>query len=159
MAVQDNYTITDSGEYRVVINYLNGCFSRFYFNVFKNTLDFDVETPTDIICGTPGNIRISNIASGYGFQLMDASNDNIVVPFSADNGPNFDITTSGSYYVQITQLSPVTGDPIVGGCIFETEDIGISERNYVVNTNAVAAECGALGDIELQALNVLPNYR
>ena len=158
LAVQDNYTITDSGEYRVVINYLNGCFSRFYFNVFKNTLDFDVETPTDIICGTPGNIRISNIASGYGFQLMDASNDNIVVPFSADNGPNFDITTSGSYYVQITQLNPVTGDPIVGGCIFETEDIGISERNYVVNTNAVAAECGALGAIEIQALNVLPNY-
>ncbi|MEO0571245.1 MAG: T9SS type B sorting domain-containing protein [Bacteroidota bacterium] len=159
LATQDNYTITDSGEYRVVINYLNGCFSRFHFNVFKNTLDFDVEPPTDIICGTPGNIRISNIGSGYGFQLMDASNDNIVVPFSDDNGPNFDITTAGTYYVQITQLNPVTGDPIAGGCIFETEDIGISERNYDVQINPVAAECGALGAIEIQALNVLPNYR
>ncbi|MEM8928105.1 MAG: T9SS type B sorting domain-containing protein [Bacteroidota bacterium] len=157
LAVQDNYTITDSGEYRVVINYLNGCFSRFYFNVFKNTLDLDY-TREDILCNTPGNIRMTNIGSGYGFQLVDASNDNIVVPFSADNGPSFDITTSGSYYVQVTQLNPVTGDPIAGACIFETEDIGILERDYQVNINPIAAECGVLGSIEIQALNVLPNY-
>ena len=157
LAIQDNYTITDSGEYRVVINYLNGCFSRFYFNVFKNTLDLTY-TNEDILCSTPGNIRMTNIGSGYGYQLMDASNDNIVVPFSANNGPSFDITSSGSYYVQVTQLNPVTGDPIVGACIFETEDIGILERDYQVSINPVAAECGALGSIEIQALNVLPNY-
>jgi gliding motility-associated-like protein/uncharacterized repeat protein (TIGR01451 family) len=157
LAVQDNYTVTDSGEYRVVINYLNGCFSRFYFNVFKNTLDINY-TSEDILCSTPGNIRVTNISSGYGFQLVDASNDTIVVPFSANNGPSFDITTNGSYYVQVTQLNPVTGDPIAGACIFETEDIGILERNYVVNINPTPAECGTLGSIEIQALNVLPNY-
>ena len=158
LAIQNDYTVTDAGKYRVVIRYANGCRSTFYFNVFQNNLDFDVEPPTDIICGTPGNIRISNIAGGYGFQLVDASNNNIVVPFSADNGPSFDITTAGSYFVQITQLNPVTGDPIPGACIFETEDIGILERNYTVGINPVAAECGALGAIEIQALNVLPNY-
>lgn len=157
LAIQDNYTITDSGEYRVVINYLNGCFSRFYFNVFKNTLDLDY-TSDDILCNTPGNIRMTNIGSGYGFQLVDASDDSIEVPFSANNGPSFDITASGSYYVQVTQLNPVTGDPIVGACIFETEDIGILERDFQVNINPIAAECNALGSIEIQALNVLPNY-
>lgn len=157
MAVQDNYTITDSGEYRVVINYLNGCFSRFYFNVFKNTLDVEY-TSEDILCSTPGNIRITNVGSGYGFQLMDASDDSIVVPFSANNGPNFEIASSGSYYVEVTQLDPISGDPMDGACIFTTEDIGILERDFQVNISTVAAECGEAGAIDIQALNVLPNY-
>ncbi|WP_409557687.1 T9SS type B sorting domain-containing protein [Allomuricauda sp. SCSIO 64092] len=157
LATQNNFTVTDSGEYRVVINYQNGCFSRFFFNVFKNTLDID-HNASDILCSTPGNIRVTNIGSGYGFQLVDAVNDNIIVPFSDDNGPNFDITTSGTYKVQVTPLNPVTGDPIAGSCIFETADIGILERDYQVNITTTAAECNALGAIGIQALNVLPNY-
>ncbi|PIB26929.1 T9SS type B sorting domain-containing protein [Maribacter sp. 4G9] len=157
MAVQDNFTVTDSGEYRVVINYLNGCFSRFYFNVFKNTLDLDY-TAEDILCSTPGNIRITNVGSGYGFQLVDASNDSVVVPFSANNGPSFDLTNSGSYYVEVTQLDAMTGNPLDGACIFTTEDIGILERDFQVNITTVAAECGEPGAINIQALNVLPNY-
>ena len=157
LAIQNNYTITDSGEYRVVINYLNGCFSRFYFNVFKNTLDID-HISEDILCSTPGSIRVTNVGSGYGFQLVDATNDNIVVPFADNNGPNFDITTAGTYKIQVTQLNPVTGDPIAGSCIFETADIGILERDYQVDITTVAAECNALGSISIQALNVLPNY-
>ncbi len=157
LVTQDNYTVTDSGKYRVVINYQNGCFSRFYFNVFKNTLDIQ-HTASDILCSTPGNIRITNLGSNYGFQLVDASNNNIVVPFSANNGPNFDIATSGTYKVEVTQLNPATGDPISGSCIFETEDIGILERNYQVDITTTAADCNQLGTISVQALNVLPNY-
>ncbi|MEM9000690.1 MAG: T9SS type B sorting domain-containing protein [Bacteroidota bacterium] len=157
LATQDNYTLTDSGRYRVVINYQNGCFSRFYFNVFKNNLDI-LYNSSDILCNTPGNIRITNLGSGYGFQLVDASNDNIIVPFADDNGPNFDITTSGTYRVQITQLDPMSGDPIANSCIFETEDIGILERDYQVTLNTTPADCNQLGSIEIQALNVLPNY-
>ncbi|MEO1545948.1 MAG: T9SS type B sorting domain-containing protein [Bacteroidota bacterium] len=157
IVTQDNYTVTDSGKYRVVINYQNGCFSRFYFNVFKNTLDI-THTASDILCSTPGNIRITNLGANYGFQLVDASNDNIVVPFSANNGPSFDITTSGTYTVQVTQLNPSTGNPIPGSCIFETEDIGILERNYQVDITTTQADCNQLGTISVQALNVLPNY-
>ncbi|WP_343485878.1 T9SS type B sorting domain-containing protein [Allomuricauda sp. d1] len=157
LAIQDNFTLTDSGEYRVVINYQNGCFSRFYFNVFKNNLDID-HIASDILCSTPGNIRITNVGSGYGFQLVDVDTDAIIVPFSDDNGPNFDISTSGTYKVQVTQLNPITGDPIVGSCIFETEDIGIQERDYQVHLSSTAAECDELGTISIQALNVLPNY-
>ena len=157
IVTQDNYTVTDSGKYRVVINYQNGCFSRFYFNVFKNTLDI-AHTASDILCSTPGNIRITNLGANYGFQLVDASNDNIVVPFSANNGPSFDITTSGTYKVEVTQLNPSTGNPIPGSCIFETEDIGILERNYQVDITTTPADCNQLGTISVQALNVLPNY-
>ncbi|MDC6366967.1 MULTISPECIES: T9SS type B sorting domain-containing protein [Flavobacteriaceae] len=157
IVTQDNYTVTESGKYRVVINYQNGCFSRFYFNVFQNTLDI-LHTASDILCSTPGNIRITNIGTNYGFQLVDASNDNIVVPFSDNNGPNFDITTSGTYKVQVTQLNPSTNDPIAGSCIFETEDIGILERNFQVDLSTTEADCNQLGSISVQALNVLPNY-
>ncbi len=113
LATQSNYTVTDSGRYRVVINYLNGCFSRFYFNVFENTLDIQ-HTADDVLCSTAGNIRITNIGANYGFQLVDASNGNILVPFADDNGPDFNITSSGTYRVEVTQLNPATGDPIPG---------------------------------------------
>ncbi|MEO0900985.1 MAG: SprB repeat-containing protein [Bacteroidota bacterium] len=157
LVTQDNYTLTDSGKYRVVIRYQNGCFSRFYFNVFKNTLDI-THTASDILCSTDGNIRITNLGTNYGFQLVDASNDNIIVPFSSNNGPNFDISTGGTYVVQVTQLNPITGDPIPGSCVFETEEIGILERNFQVNLSATPADCNQLGSISVQALNVLPNY-
>jgi large repetitive protein len=157
LATQNNFTVTDSGEYRVVINYQNGCFSRFYFNVFKNDLQLN-HIASDMLCSTPGNIRITNVGSGYGFQLVDVDTDNIVIPFSANNGPNFDITSSGTYKVQVTQLNPLDGTPITGSCIFETADIGILERDLQVNSIATPADCANLGTIEVQALNVFPNY-
>ena len=153
----DNFTATESGEYRVVINYLNGCFSRFYFDVFKNELDINY-TSADILCSTDGNIRITNVGAGYGFRLVDATNDTIIVPFSANNGPNFNISTSGTYKVQVTQLNTSDGTPIAGSCIFETEDIGIQERNFSVSLSTTLADCNELGTITVQALNALPNY-
>ena len=156
-ATQDNFTLSESGEYRVVINYQNGCFSRFYFNVFKNALDV-AYTAQDIICTTEGSIRITNVGGGYGFQLVNATNDNIVVPFSANNGPNFDIATNGTYKVQVTQLNPSTGAPISGSCLFETEDIGIQLRDFSVNLTSTAADCNELGTVSVQALNAQPNY-
>lgn len=157
LATQDNFTFTDSGKYRVVINYQNGCFSPFYFNVYKNNLNFN-HSASDIFCATPGNIRVTGLGSGYGYQLVDVDTDAVIVPFSADNGPDFNISASGTYRVQITQLDPVSGDPIDGSCIFETEDIGIAERDYQVTLDTTPADCNQLGTISVQALNVLPVY-
>jgi gliding motility-associated-like protein/uncharacterized repeat protein (TIGR01451 family) len=156
LATQNNYTLTDSGKYRVVINYVNGCFSRFYFNVFKNTLDIEYVS-SDILCETDGNIRVTNPSANYGYQLVDTNSDTVVIPFSSDNGPNFDITTSGTYKIQITTLD-TNGDPIENACIFETEEIGIQELDYEVNVDHTTADCSGFGTISIQALNVLPNY-
>ena len=157
VATSTNHTLTEEGEYRVVINYMNGCFSRFYFNVFKNELDI-INTSNDILCATPGSIRITNVGSGYGFQLLNAVDNSILIPFSANNGPNFDITASGTYKVQITQLNPADNTPIVGSCIFETNDIGIQEKDFSVNLTSEPADCNQLGSISVAALNALPNY-
>lgn len=157
LVVQNNYTVTESGSYRVVIAYENGCFSRFYFNVFQNTLDI-AYIPTDIVCNTNGSIRITNPTSGYGYQLFNVTNDAIEIPFSAGQGPNFDIANNGTYKVQATQLNPSTGEPIANSCVFETEDIGIQRRDYEVNLRSTTADCDEQGTISVQALNVLPDY-
>ncbi|WKB81249.1 T9SS type B sorting domain-containing protein [Cellulophaga lytica] len=153
----DNFTATESGEYRVVVSYTGGCFSRFYFTVYKNELDIEF-TSKNILCDTDGNIRITNVGSGYGFQLIDAVSGAVVVPFSANNGPNFDIATVGTYKVQVTQLNPADNSPIDGACIFETEDIGVREDIFTVNITTTPEDCNNGGTITVQASNALPNY-
>ncbi|CAM4414381.1 T9SS type B sorting domain-containing protein [Zobellia roscoffensis] len=157
-AVQDNFTINEGGKFRVVIAYTNGCFSRFYFNAYQNTLDIPTPNSSDIICNTDGSIRVVDLGSGYGYQLFDVENNSISVPFSAGQGPIFDIATSGTYKVQVTQLDPSTGTPIENSCVFETEEIGISERVFDVTPSTTPVDCNNLGTISVQALNVSPEY-
>ncbi|WP_300022165.1 T9SS type B sorting domain-containing protein [uncultured Maribacter sp.] len=154
----DNFTITESGKYRVVIGYEGGCFSRFYFNAYQNTLDIPEPDSSDIICDTEGSIRVIDLGSGYGYQLFDVENNAIAVPFSAAQGPNFAITASGTYKVQITQLNPTTGAPIENSCVFETEEIGIAERIFDTTVSSVPFDCNDAGTISIQALNVSPEY-
>lgn len=154
----DNFTVTESGKYRVVIGYEGGCFSRFYFNAYQNTLDIPEPDSSDIICNTEGSIRVIDLGSGYGYQLYDVENNSIAVPFSAGQGPNFAIATSGTYIVQITQLNPSTGAPIENSCVFETEEIGIAERIFEVTPSTTPFDCNDAGTISIQALNVSPEY-
>ncbi|SMC60545.1 T9SS type B sorting domain-containing protein [Cellulophaga tyrosinoxydans] len=153
----NNFTVSNSGEYRVVLNYTNGCSSRFYFSVFKNELDINY-TSKNILCATDGNIRITNVGSGYGFSLVNALDNTVIIPFSANNGPNFNIANSGTYKVQITQLNPSDNAPIAGSCIFETEDIGIRREDFTVNISTTPEDCNAGGTIRVQVENALPNY-
>ena len=157
-AVSNNFTITESGKFRVVIAYEGGCFSRFYFNAYQNTLNIPEPDSSDIICDTDGSIRVIDLGPGYGYQLFDVANNTIAVPFTAGQGPNFNITTSGTYKVQITQLDPSTGAPIANSCVFETEDIGIQERIFEVTLSSTPEDCDELGTVGIQALNVSPEY-
>jgi len=153
-----DFTANTAGKYRVVINYQNGCFSRFYFDVYQNILDIQYNS-NDIICTTEGNITITNLGANYGYQLVDITNNTILVPFSANNGPSFDFASgeNGSYRVDVVQLDG-SGNPIPGACIFSTPDIGILERDFQVEIQTTPANCNDLGTIEIGVLNVEPNY-
>ncbi|MGI9549676.1 MAG: SprB repeat-containing protein, partial [Aurantibacter sp.] len=153
-----DYTANAAGKYRLTINYQNGCFSRFYFDVYQNILDIQYNE-NDIICTTNGNITITNLGANYGYQLVDVSNSTIVVPFSANNGPSFDFTAgqNGSYRVDVVQLD-VSGVPIPGACIFSTPDIGILDRNFQVDITNTPETCNNPGSIQIDVLNVEPNY-
>jgi len=154
----NNFTASAPGKYRLVINYQNGCFSRFYFNVFQNTLGINFNKK-NIVCETPGNITVTNLSAGYGYQLVDVANNNIIIPFSNGHGPSFDFTAgeNGSYRVEVVQLDSF-GVPIPEACIFSTPEIGILDRDFVVEIQKTPANCNAQGTIKIDALNVLPNY-
>ncbi|MCR1023178.1 T9SS type B sorting domain-containing protein [Cellulophaga baltica] len=156
VATGNAFTLTDTGDYRLVINYLNGCSSRYYFSAFKNDLPVTT-TSTDIFCDTDGNITVTNLGSGYGFELINLDTNSIQVPFSANNGNSFDIDVAGNYRVDIRQLD-ASGNPIANSCEFQSQEIGIRDRDFTVNLSTTPENCYALGTINVQTLNVRANY-
>lgn len=153
----NSFTADQEGRYRLVLSYSGGCNSIFYFDVFQNNLDFDYESQ-DIFCSTNGYIRILNVGSGYGYQLVDTSTNSIVVPYSANNGPNFSIATQGTYRVDFTQLDPVTGNPLEGSCIFSTDEIGIKRKELTLNLTVEPVTCLGQGSVRVQAGQARANY-
>ncbi len=147
----NDFLASDAGEYRVVINYLNGCFTRFYFNIFKNPLDPQYNS-TDLICTTPGNITVTNMPVDYEYQLLDATDSSVLVPYSANNGPSFTINSNGAYRVEMRQQG------VVDGCVFVLDNIGILTRDFQVDVITQDADCNGLGEISISALNVEPQY-
>ncbi len=147
----NDFVASDTGEYRVVINYQNGCFTRFYFNVFKNPLNPQY-TSDDILCATPGNITVTNMPADYEYQLLDANTGAVIVPYSAANGPSFDIATNGAYTVEMRQAG------VVDGCLFYLENIGILARDFTVDVTTVEADCSGLGSINIAVNNANAQY-
>ncbi|NKI31229.1 T9SS type B sorting domain-containing protein [Croceivirga thetidis] len=145
----NDFLAQDAGQYRLIINYQNGCFSRFYFNIYKNPLDPQY-TFDDIMCGNPGNITVTNVPLNYEFQLLDATTNNVLVGYNPN--PSFDIATNGIYAVEIRQQG------VSDGCVFRLDDIGIRERNFQVDVSSVDTNCNGLGSISISVLDVEPQY-
>ncbi len=156
VGIGNNYTVDSAGKYRLQVTYQNGCTSRFYFNVFQNTLDVQANK-RDIICGTPGNITVTNPTTGYGYRLVDDATGNVIVPFSTNNTFDFATGENGGYRVEVTQLDG-SGQPIPNACIFSTNAIGILERDMSTSVTVTPTTCIALGTINLQVSGVDPDY-
>ncbi|MCW5514680.1 T9SS type B sorting domain-containing protein [Muriicola sp. Z0-33] len=146
-----NFLAENAGEYRLQVNYQNGCFGTFYFNIFKNPLDPQFNK-TDLICTSPGNITVTNMPADYEYQLLDAVSGAILVPYSANNGPSFSIASNGAYSVEMRQVG------VVDGCVFHLENIGILTRDFQVDVVTTDATCSGLGEIAISILNVEPQY-
>src|SRR5690606_29726946 len=93
-----DFTASEAGEYRLVINYQDGCLTRFFFNVYKHDLDPEYAS-NDIFCGNPGNITVTNMPVDYLFQLVDQTTGTILVPYGTDR--SFDIANNGTYRVEM----------------------------------------------------------
>ncbi|MEG3660064.1 T9SS type B sorting domain-containing protein [Arenibacter palladensis] len=151
-----SYTANEEGRFRLVLTYSGGCSSRFYFDVYKNNLDFEYDSQ-DLYCSTDGFIRVSKVGSGYGYQLVDTTTETVLVPYSAGNGPNFTISTVGTYRVEFTQLDG-SGNPLEDTCVFSTEDIGISRKELTLNLTTKAVNCKNQGSIRIQVGQGRANY-
>ena len=144
-----DFVASDAGQYRLVINYQNGCFSRFYFNIFKNPLNPQANT-TDIICATPGNITVTNMPLDYEYRLIDQFSGNVLVAYNPS--PSFTITNNGAYTVEMRQQG------VVDGCVFVLDNIGILDRDFQVDVTTKDTDCNGLGEISISVLNVEPQY-
>ena len=145
----NDFLAENTGQYRLVINYQNGCFSRFYFNIYKNPLDPQY-TSRDIICNTPGNITVTNVPLTYEFQLVDQATGNVLVPYGPS--PSFDIADNGAYMVEMRQQG------VTDGCVFVLDNIGILERDFQVDVTSQNTSCNTLGEISISVLDVEPQY-
>ncbi|MEJ1221469.1 T9SS type B sorting domain-containing protein [Sediminicola sp. 1XM1-17] len=147
VATTEDYTATEAGTFRFVVNYENGCSNRFNFKVYENILTPNV-IKKDIMCGQPGNITITNVPGSYEYSLNqnDWSNSNTTGVF--------DIATPGAYNVYIRQQN-VSTNP----CIFEVKSIDIFQRNFSVNVTKTDPFCAnGKGTISISVNDVDPQY-
>ncbi|MFG6685195.1 T9SS type B sorting domain-containing protein [Mariniflexile sp. HNIBRBA6329] len=144
VATGPNYTATESGQFRIVINYPGGCFSIFYFNVYQNLLN-PTATAKDIICTTPGEITVGGVPSGYEYSV-DGTN------YQSSNV--FTINTPGYYIIYIRQVGVDTNP-----CIFQTPSVYVRQRDFTVTTFVTQPNCnGDKGSIKLASNDALPQY-
>ena len=154
---ESSFPVNEAGKYRLRVDQGSGVFENHYFHVYQNTLEVLYQT-ADIGCEPTGNITVTNLGNNYGFQLVNADNDEILVPFSAENGPTFVISSNGNYRVETMQLNPNTGEPIENGCLFSTPDIVIETSNFSVQASSTEADCTGVGTVSVTATNGTPNY-
>ncbi len=141
----NDFNVNDAGQYRIVINYQNGCFNRFYFNVSQNLLTPDAIVQ-DIVCNTPGSITVTNVPTDYEYSL------DIAGPYQ--DSPVFNIATAGTYTIYIRQKN-VAGNI----CIFTLPDVDVRARDFNVDLIPEPVFClGQLGSVRVQMNDVEPQY-
>ncbi|MCL6274248.1 T9SS type B sorting domain-containing protein [Muricauda sp. 2012CJ35-5] len=145
----NDFLASAPGEYRLVVNYQNGCFRRFNFNIYQNPLDPQY-TSSDIICNTDGNITVTNMPVDYEFRLIDQTTGTVLVGYNPN--PSFDITTNGAYTVEMRQQG------VTDGCVFVLDNIGILDRDFQVDVTTRDTDCNGLGEIAISVLNVEAQY-
>ncbi len=144
VATGPSYDARIAGQYRLTLNYAGGCFNRFYFNVFTNSLN-PTETHTDLICGKPGTITIGGVPAGYEYSINGTT-------YQASN--IFNVTTAGIYTVYIKQIG-VTANP----CIFTVPNIQIRQRNFSVTQDVTQPLCyGEKGRIRVAVNDANAQY-
>src|SRR5690606_19956999 len=125
----DNYTLSGPGEYRLEVRYQNGCFNRFYFKAYENSVS-PVVTHKDMACGKPGSIDISGVGDGYEYAIGLGEQDYQPNELVWQDESNFSIDTPGIYGVYIRQSDVVTGEGDREPCLFRGEDVVIDDLTF-----------------------------
>ncbi len=145
-----SYTVTQSGEYRIRATFDSGCTIPFYFNVFQNNFDPELVVIREIICGTPGTLRVQNSSLEYEYQLISPSGT--VSPYQAS--PEFvGLTTVGNYTVNVRQTG---GLPTA--CVFQ-DSVFLDEldANEIVDVTSPTCPDGR-GTISITVTDSQINY-
>ncbi len=147
-----DYTITEAGEYRILATFDANCTIPFYFNVFQNNFDPDLAVIRQIICGSPGTIRVQNSSLQYEYQLTTPIT-NTVIGYQA-SAEFSGLTEVGTYTVNVRQVG---GLPTA--CVFQ-ETIFLDELDARETVTPTSPTCpGDQGSIEITVDDSQANYR
>lgn len=142
---------SNAGQYRLVLEGSGGCFERYYFNIYKETINPTIVNQ-DIIASTPGSITINNVPSGYEYALVAAGTP-AGITYQTSNV--FPISIAGDYDVYIKNVST--------NCVYQYLSQSIKATNIDVTINTTPILCsGDVGQINVQINNPtsgIYNYR
>ncbi len=145
-----SYTVTQAGEYRIRATFDTNCTIPFYFNVFQNNFDPDLVVIRQIICGTPGTIRVQNSSNQYEYQLETPSGGTIGYQNSAEFTG---LTEVGNYTVNVRQTG---GLPTA--CVFQ-DTVFLDELDATETVTATSPTCpGDRGEISITVADSQINY-
>ncbi|WP_170151286.1 T9SS type B sorting domain-containing protein [Flavobacterium weaverense] len=146
VATGPDYNVGSQGQYRITLKYKNGCFNRFFFNVYESNLAPKV-TFRDIICNTDGEIIVENPQAGSPYEY--SLDGNTYQSSNILTIKNPDIYT---VYIRSTPYIPNT-------CVYTVPGIQIRKRDFTVTTTISNPLCnGEKGSIKLAANDVRGQY-
>ncbi|EZH72255.1 hypothetical protein ATO12_22650 [Aquimarina atlantica] len=147
----NSFTISQAGEYRVNATFDSNCTIPFYFNVFQNNFDPDLTVVRQIICGTPGTIRVQNSSLQYEYQLITPIT-NTVIGYQA-SAEFTGLTEVGTYTVNVRQVG---GLPTA--CVFQ-ETVFLDELDATETVTPTSPTCpGDQGQIQISVTDSQINY-
>ncbi|MFD2550708.1 T9SS type B sorting domain-containing protein [Bizionia sediminis] len=139
------FNVDTAGQYQLTVMYQNGCFRKFYFNVYQN-LFTPTEVHRDITCTTNGQITVNGVPAGYEFSINGVGG-----PYQASNV--FPIAVAGTYTIHIRPIG------VTNPCIFTLADIPIRNRDFSADVLTNQPLCaGDQGSISIQMNDVNPQY-
>ncbi|QTE21492.1 T9SS type B sorting domain-containing protein [Polaribacter cellanae] len=142
----NDYTAKTPGKYRLEIRSQGGCFKRFYFNVFKATIN-PVVVKKDIICGTAGSITVNKVPVDYEYSLTNTTN-------SYQTSNVFPINKAGRYNLYIRKKGGSASS-----CIYTVTNIDIAKKDIEVKLVPTAFTCSnSKGKIRVQVDNIPGKY-
>ncbi|WP_103070836.1 T9SS type B sorting domain-containing protein [Aquimarina sediminis] len=146
-----DYTVTQAGEYRIRVLFKGNCEINFYFNVYKNNFEPNLVSVLDIICDTPGTLRVQNSSNQYEYQLITPVTNTTI---GYQSSPEFSgLTEEGTYTVNVRQNNGLST-----ACVFQaTKFMEISES--VVKVTPTPPSCpDDTGEVLIQVTDGGPNY-
>ncbi|PZR23562.1 MAG: hypothetical protein DI539_02865 [Flavobacterium psychrophilum] len=151
-----SYTANTAGEYRLVIDN-SGCQAVYYFNVDKNNLNPQYVIKSRI-CGSPGEIKVTNVGAGYEYQFRNQSTGAIVQAYSTND--TYTVNADGVYYVEIRQVG------VTDGCVFTIGNLGMTNATLDATITVVDKTCSTtdpasitIQPLGLQFVNPNQQYR
>lgn len=139
----NNFSTTNTGNYRLEVKLDNGCFNRFYFNVVEVVLDPQIITE-NIVCETPGSITINNIPDGYEYSFTNKHG-------SYQDSNQFSITNSGKYDIYIRKKRNSTST----SCVYKFPPVEIIKKEIDVEVFTEDISCSdSEGEIKAIVSNV-----